>query len=87
MISLNDAKSIIEKNFKGSKVKAAYMYGKDYYLLFAPSGENDHNDPFYIVGIADGKYRFLNPLEDIDKFNDAIEKEPIKTFENNIVIT
>ena len=80
MIDLNEAKSIIEKNFDGAEVKEAYQYDKKYYLLVAPTGENDSNDPFYIVDIASGKYRFLNPLEDIDKFNESIEKGPIKTF-------
>ena len=80
MIDLNEAKSIIERNFEGSKVQAAYQYDKKFYLLVAPTEENDNNDPFYIVDIASGKYRFLNPLEDIDKFNESIEAGPIKTF-------
>lgn len=81
MIDLNNAKSIIEQHFKGAKPKAAYKYDNKYYLFVAPANEKDDNDPFYIVSIADGKYRFLNPLEDIDKFNEAIENGPIKTFE------
>lgn len=81
MIDLNEAKSIIEHKFEGSKVQAAYQYDKKYYLLVAPSGENDNNDPFYIVDIGTGKYRFLNPLEDIDKFNESIENGPIKVFD------
>ena len=80
MISIDQAKSIIESNFKGSKAKEVYKYKDDYYMIIAPSGEKDYNDPFYIVGIADGKYRFLNPLEDIDAFNDSLENGPIKTF-------
>lgn len=80
MITIEAAKSIIEDHFDGVKVKAAYEYGDKFYMFLAPTGENDNNDPFYIVGIADGKYRFLNPLEDIDEFNKSIEKGPIKKF-------
>ena len=80
MIDLNTAKSIVEKHFKGAKVKSAYMYDDKFYLFVAPTSENDMNDPFYIVDVSDGKYRFLNPLEDIDKFNEAMEKGPIKSF-------
>lgn len=80
MISLEQAKSIIESKFKGAKAEAAYKYGDKFYLIMAPSGRDDANDPFYLVDIGSGKYRFLNPLEDIDKFNDAMENGPIKTF-------
>lgn len=80
MKSIAEAKSIVEKNFKGAKAQAVYKYGRDFYLFVAPSGENDTNDPFYIVSIADGKYRFLNPLENIDKFNESMEAGPIKAF-------
>jgi hypothetical protein len=80
MITVDEAKSIVEEHFEGSKPQSAYKYGDDFYMIIAPSGENDHNDPFYIVGIADGKYRFLNPLEDIDKFNKCWENGPIKVF-------
>lgn len=80
MITVEQAKSVVEANFEGAKTKEIYKYKGRYYLVVAPSGAKDYNDPFYIVGIADGKYRFLNPLEDIDAFNDALESGPIKTF-------
>lgn len=80
MISLEQAKSIIESHFKGAKAEAAYKYDNKFYLIVAPSGKGDTNDPFYLVDMGNGKYRFLNPLENIDKFNNAIENGPIKTF-------
>ena len=80
MISLEQAKSIIESKFEGAKAEAAYKYDDKFYLIVAPSGNGDTNDPFYLVDIGSGKYRFLNPLEEIDKFNDAMENGPIKTF-------
>lgn len=39
MKSIAEAKSIVEKNFKGAKAQAVYKYGKDFYLFVAPSGE------------------------------------------------
>ncbi|WP_458459237.1 hypothetical protein, partial [Pseudobutyrivibrio sp.] len=66
MITTDAAKNIVEKNFKGAKVKEIYYWddGKKYYMVVAPRFENDPNDPFYLVGINDGKYRFINPMED-----------------------
>lgn len=80
MIDLGAAKSIIEEHFKGSRVQEAYVYDKKYYLLVAPTGKRDMNDPFYIVDVNNGKYRFLNPLENIEKFNEAIKRGPIKRY-------
>lgn len=80
MITVDEAKAIVEKHFDGTKAKAAFKYGEKFYMILAPTAENDNNDPFYIVGIADGKYKFLNPLEDLDKFNKSMEDGPIKTF-------
>jgi len=80
MITANQAKSIIESHFKGSKVRQIYKYSDNYYMLMAPRNNNDASDPIYLVNIANGNYRYLNPLEDIDVFNEAIEKGPIKKF-------
>lgn len=81
MITVDDAKSIIETHFKGTKATQAYKYADKFYLIIAPSKKGDVSDPMYLVGIADGKYRFLNPLEDLDAFNESIENGPIKTFD------
>ena len=81
MIDLGRAKDIIEEHFPKANPKAAYKYKDKYYLIVAPEMENDVNDPFYIVDVANGDYRFLNPVEDIEAFNDALEKGPIKTFD------
>jgi len=81
MIDLERAKNIVKEHFPKAQPKAAYMYGKKYYLIVAPSGENDMNDPFYIVSVANGDYRFLNPLEDIDLFNETMENGSVKTFD------
>lgn len=81
MIDLGRAVDIIEEHFPKAEPKEAYMYKKKFYLIMAPSGENDRNDPFYIVDVANGDYRFLNPLEDIDSFNGALERGPIKIFD------
>lgn len=80
MIDLKTAKNIIETNFPESKPTGAYMYKDKYYLIVAPSGKDDANDPFYIVDASNGDYRFLNPLEDIDSFNKSIERGPIQLF-------
>ena len=80
MITVGEAKSIIESHFEGSKAREAYKYGDKFYMLMAPRGDGDSSDPIYLVGISDGKYRYLNPLEDIDEFNKTIENGPIKRF-------
>lgn len=80
MINLNTAVETIKEHFPKAKPKAAYMYKERYYLIVAPQMERDVNDPFYIVDASDGKYRFLNPLEDMEAFNKAMESGPIKTF-------
>ena len=81
MISLMDAKKIVEKRFPEAKVEAAYKYTDQYYLFVAPSVENDVNDPFYIVDIDDGKCRFLNPMEDFDAFDSALSSTPLKKYQ------
>lgn len=80
MISISEAANIIREHFEGAKPGAVYIYKDKYYLIFAPRGKGDINTPIYIVGIADGKYRFLNPMEDIDAFNEAMEKGAVKNI-------
>lgn len=80
MIDIGRACDIIQEHFPRAEPKSIYMYKKKFYLIMAPSGEDDSNDPFYIVDVANGDYRFLNPVEDIDAFNESIEKGPIKTI-------
>lgn len=80
MISIDQAVDIVKSNFKGSEPKEVYIYDNDYYMIFAPSGKDDNNTPIYIVGISDGRHRYLNPLEDIDKFNAALDRGPVKNI-------
>lgn len=81
MISVDGAREIIESNFKGAKAKAIYDYGKEFYLVIAPTSDGDYSDPNYIVSKSDGKYRFLNPLENMELFSDAMQAGPIKVFD------
>lgn len=80
MIDIGRACDIIQEHFPRAEPKSIYMYKKKFYLIVAPSGEDDSNDPFYIVDVANGDYRFINPTEDIDAFNESIERGPIKTI-------
>lgn len=79
MITVFQAKSIIEKNYK-ARVKAVYDYKKDYYLVTAPKSDKTYDDPMYLVNKRNGDYRFLNPMEDIQAFNLTVIKGPLKTF-------
>lgn len=78
MIDVKRACDIIEEHFPRAKPRNVYRYKEHFYLIFAPEKEGDSNDPIYLVNIGNGDYRFLNPLEDIEAFNEAIEKGPIK---------
>ena len=83
MIDLNTAVETVKEHFHGAQPKEAYMYKDKFYMIVAPQSEKDMNDPFYIVDIATGKYRFLNPLEDMEAFNEALENGRIKSFESD----
>ena len=80
MITVDDAKNIVEQQFKGTKARAAYDYG-DYYMIVAPHSDDDYSDPMYVVHKASGKYRFLNPLENIESFSKTMSHGPIKIYE------
>lgn len=78
MIDVNQAVEIVTKHFSEARPKEIYKYKDKFYMIVAPASENDPSDPFYIVNISNGDYRFLNPLEDIGAFNKALESGPIK---------
>lgn len=79
MITIDEAKSIVEDRFK-VKVKTVLKYGDEFYLLMAPHSDTDYSDPMYLVGIADGRCRFLNPLEDFEAFQKSIDNGPLKQY-------
>lgn len=83
MISVEEARGILEKRFPDAIVKSSYMYKDSYYLFYAPDknvGDVDYNDPFYIVSVDGSKTRFLNPLEDFEAFRTAINENHIKSY-------
>lgn len=81
MITVDQAKNIVEEHFRGAKAQAAYDYGKEYYLIIAPTSQNDYSDPNYIVHKESGKYRFLNPLENLKAFSASMNAVPIKIYD------
>ena len=83
MISVEQAKGILEKRFPDAGVKSSYMYKDSFYLFLAPDKNadgTDYNDPYYIIDVENGNIRFLNPLEDLEAFMKAMSDNLIKDY-------
>ena len=73
MISAKDAYKILKRSFPKKHILDCSIYDGKAYLFTAKEHieEDQYNDPFYLVGIKTKAIRQLNPLEDLDKFNEA----------------
>lgn len=79
MISVDEAKKMLESKYKDISADVAYEYGDKYYLFLAPTNGN-MNEPYYLVDKFSGKARYMNPLEDFDLFIDSTENHQIKSY-------
>lgn len=80
MIDINRALDIIKKQFPEVKPSKVYMYKNDYYMIVGETSGKKQIDPFYLVDRGNGRYRQLNPLEDMAAFDAMIKRGPIKTL-------
>ena len=65
----------LTKVFPGIKLRELFDYDDRYYLVIATEKEGvDYNCPYYLVDKYEGAVHAFNPLDDLDKFDDALEK-------------
>ena len=79
MISVDEAKKMLESKYADISAEVAFEYGDKYYLFIAPTN-GSRNEPYYLVDKFSGKARYMNPLEDFDLFIDATENRQIKSY-------
>ena len=76
MITVKEAYSALPESLQSLVIKA-FKYDDSAYLFIAPENDDDDSDPFYLV--TDNKTIFmLNPFDDLDNFNKAIESEELE---------
>lgn len=67
MLSLNQAKKIVEKNLPKSDIQAAIQYKNEYiFRVFMSDDLEGQMDPFYSVDVRTGKFRDFSILTDGD---------------------
>lgn len=57
MISMDEAKQIVEQNVQGCTIERAILHKKEY-IFYAPTKDpiEGDMDPFYSVGVVDGTF-------------------------------
>lgn len=76
-MTVEEARSILEKKFPDRKVSGSYKFGKDYLFSASKKGVNpmdDYTNPFFIVNSSNGKIRGFSPTEDLTRFGMATLK-------------
>jgi hypothetical protein len=62
------------------KIKKLWNYDNDYYLLMAVNDEGEmYSDPYYLVNKETGGMRGYSSAEDMDKFLEIIDTDPLVT--------
>ena len=80
MITVSRASELVKEYSPKSNPKSIFDFSNNEYLVFAPEDEHAIETPFFTVNKNSEKVSYFNPGMDIDSFNDAIEKGPIKEF-------
>lgn len=66
----------VESTFPGVKVKEIFDYSGEWYMVMATDKDDiDYNSPYYLVGKTNGRVCTFNPLDDLDKFDDALKNK------------
>lgn len=62
------------------KIKKLWNYDNNCYLLMAVNDEGEmYSDPYYVVNKENGGMRGYSSAEDMDKFLETIDSEPLVT--------
>ncbi len=79
MIETKEAKKIIEDKFPELTVTGGCDYDEFYYVFEAVKDVNktDYNCPYYAVSKNNGRVYSFTPMEDLDKFFDAMDERPL----------
>lgn len=73
MISAKEAYEIVKESFPKKHILDCSIYDGKAYLFTVKTkvDAEEYNDPFYLVDARTCSIRQLNPMEDLDKFNNA----------------
>ena len=72
MITIVDGIRSLVKNYPEVIPQAIYNYSDDMWMVLASHNDGSENS-YYAIEKSTGRTRYLNPLEDIDLFNSALE--------------
>lgn len=82
MLSIEDAKKIIEKNIPNCKLQCCVLYKNLYvFVVFTNDEIEGQMDPFYSVDVNTGKFEDFAFLDHISEISDLLRK-PLKVFDN-----
>lgn len=76
---INTISKIFNQKKSGLVISAIYQLTKTEYIVEAKENAvaEDYNDPFYKVDVATGKVTNYLPIEELDRFIEAVEKRTI----------
>lgn len=77
MITPKEAYDRFKEEYPDLEVTEAALYDKSSYLFIAPEGDNDMDDPFYLVNGSSGKVTPFSPITNFPKYTDAISNHQI----------
>lgn len=82
MISEKEAVQIFKKSYPKLKITNGCIYTdkkskNKYYILTAPDGKVDYNDPFYAINVKTGEISSFSPAADLDRYFEALDNNPM----------
>lgn len=77
MLSLDECKSIFNKKHPELTITNAVDLDRIWYVFTALEDPNkpDDNDPFYKIDKFSGKIKAYSPIEDLDKYSEALYRQ------------
>ena len=78
MIKIPEAARRLKRVHPDVTIKVVAILDENCYLFVAPTGDGpDFNDPYYLVGINNGKVYSFAPGEYLKEFRDALDNRSV----------
>ena len=78
MISVQEAKDIIQARFPEGNIRSAFEYKNRFYVFNVDLHTSDYENPFYAVSKSDGKLTGVSPFSDFEAFFDDADNHQIE---------
>lgn len=80
MLNVKQAMNSLKKKYPKRQVTQAIDYDKTWFLFLAVEDPNkiDYDSPYYAVHKQTGKVCSYNPVDELEKFTDAIDNRQIE---------